>query len=229
MFPLDSGMGCLLSIFIEGVSMYPLEWKAEWKRCLIVGGGPVALRKLKRLLAEGAEVTVISPRVKEEILSLAKEYPLTIKRKPYEEGDSEGFALVISAAGDKTIAEALQREALEKRFLYNAADFPEYGNVTLPARFQIENVEITISTGGSMPGLSTYLRKRWEGQLTETSEEIAFIKNVYREIMAENPDLRKVFWDSVRSPEISVLIDHKEWEKAREAIINAAHSMGNQS
>ena len=73
---------------------YPVMLTVDGRRCLVVGGGKIAARKVDGLVAAGADVTVIAPTVDPSITAL----PVTIEQRPYRPGDvSAGFRLVITA------------------------------------------------------------------------------------------------------------------------------------
>ncbi len=75
------------------MTMYPVILQVAGRRCLVVGGGRVALRKVAGLVGAGAVVTVIAPSVDPQI----DELDVAIERRPYRTGDVEGFRLVITA------------------------------------------------------------------------------------------------------------------------------------
>lgn len=115
--------------------MYPLNWKADGRPCLVVeramwrpqGAG---------LLAASACVTVTAPEASAEIQQLAEAGRIRYRKQCFAPGEERGFALVISTAGDEAAARYLSEAADAEGFLYNAADFPALGNCTLPAHFE---------------------------------------------------------------------------------------------
>jgi precorrin-2 dehydrogenase/sirohydrochlorin ferrochelatase len=212
--------------------MYPLEWKAAGKPCLVVGGGPVAVRKVNRLLQEGAHVTVISPEVEESLQKLAEQGMIRWLRRAYRQNDWQGFALVISAAGVEEIASWLEEAAEREHFLYNAADFPERGNCYLPARFDVSGLSVSLSTGGRAPGLARELSRRWKQSLEQSDDKLIldFLFLLSGEVLkGTDPSRRRPFWEAAFSPEVLSFLHKKEWHKAREAIIDAVNRLGNQS
>lgn len=116
--------------------MYPVNIKMDGRACLVIGGGHVAQRKVCTLLEEKAAVTVIAPEVCSDLEALFREGRISWRRESYEAPMCGGFCMVVTAAGDKEVALSVQKEAEQKGFLYNAADFPALGNCHIPARIK---------------------------------------------------------------------------------------------
>ena len=81
------------------------------KKCLVAGGGQVALRKVKSLLDYGADIEIVSSRVCTGLSALAKKGQISIKRKNYRKGDMKGAAIVIAATGNSALNREIAREA----------------------------------------------------------------------------------------------------------------------
>jgi precorrin-2 dehydrogenase/sirohydrochlorin ferrochelatase len=137
----------------------------ETRRCVVVGGGEVAARKLAGLLAAGARVTVISPEVSSEVGRLTAEGRITLLQRPYESGDLAGAFLVIAATDDSPTNAAVWQEAGRLGCLINAVDDPAHSNFILPAVVRRGEVNLAISTGGASPALARRLREQLETQV----------------------------------------------------------------
>ena len=77
--------------------MYPINLDLTGQACLVLGGGSVAERKVRRLLDEGAVVTVIAPALTPALQILAEEHQLSWQRRTYQPGDETTFFLIICA------------------------------------------------------------------------------------------------------------------------------------
>ena len=81
--------------------MYPVTLNVRGRRCLVVGGGAVALRKVLGLLEEGAKVTVITPEAVPDIEAQARDGRVSMESREYRAGDVAGVALAIVAVDDE--------------------------------------------------------------------------------------------------------------------------------
>lgn len=133
---------------------YPVNLLLEGRPVLVVGGGTVALEKVRGLLAAGAVVHVISPQVVPELAAL----PVTVERRRYERGDVEGFRLAVACTDDRAANQAVHDDAETRGIWINAADDPERCTYTLPARLQRGRILVTVSTSGRSPAFTSWLR-----------------------------------------------------------------------
>src|SRR5438309_528450 len=112
---------------------YPVLLDLAGRRCVMIGGGPVAERRVDGLVAAGAHVTVISPRLTRPLAALAAEDRIHHEPRGYREGDlaAADLAFVATDAGD--VNAAVAREARERGLWINAADDPARCTFILPA------------------------------------------------------------------------------------------------
>ncbi|MEW6679701.1 MAG: bifunctional precorrin-2 dehydrogenase/sirohydrochlorin ferrochelatase [bacterium] len=136
---------------------YPIFLDIEGKRCVVVGGGKVAKRKIERLLEARADVVVISPDLDESL----KERVLWIKRE-YKNGDLEGAFIAIAATNDKQINQMVYNEAEKMGILINVVDKPKLCRFIVPSLIQRDDVTIAISTEGKDPSLAKEIRIKIE-------------------------------------------------------------------
>lgn len=136
----------------------PLNIDMRNRKVLVVGGGSVAERKIKSLLAAEAEVLVVAPQVSRQIHQLAESRTIRVELRTYQSRDLDGVFLVIIATNAPHINEEIADEARKYGMLINAADSPESGNCTFPALLRRGNLEIGVSTNGSCPGFAAAVR-----------------------------------------------------------------------
>jgi precorrin-2 dehydrogenase / sirohydrochlorin ferrochelatase len=133
----------------------------EGRSVLVVGGGTVALEKVHGLLAVGATVTVVAPRIEPELRELDVEW---LPRR-YQRDDLAGRFLVIAATSDTGVNTAVHQDA-ERRYLFcNVVDVPELCSLILPAVHRQGPIAVAVSTGGASPALAQRIR-------TQIGEEI---------------------------------------------------------
>ena len=83
--------------------MYPINLDIKGRFCAVVGGGPIALRKVRSLLQAGARVLLIAPVLTVDLAKLAATGQIVWQAKKYESGDLKGFFIVICATNDPAV------------------------------------------------------------------------------------------------------------------------------
>lgn len=211
---------------------YPIQLEIENMPCLVVGGGSVALRKVKSLVRAGARVTVISPALTGGLAELAETGSIRHIARGYEACDVDGYDLVICATDDVGINRQVAREARAFGVLVNVIDAPEEGNFTVPSSVDSGPLLLTISTGGISPAFSRMLRQ----ELAETYGAVhgAFLTKlgVWRDEVKDilpTPQERGSFWRSVLTRDVMKLLREGNLEKAEESIQDAISSIRTQS
>ena len=147
------------------MSYYPVCLDLQGQPCVVVGGGKVAERKVKGLLACNAQVKVISPDLTEFLLQLHAEGQLEWLNRPYRKGDLSQIFLVIAATDDEQAQQMIQEEATQLNKLLNVADVPQRCNFILPATVRRGDLTIAVATGGKSPALAKKLRKELEKRI----------------------------------------------------------------
>jgi precorrin-2 dehydrogenase / sirohydrochlorin ferrochelatase len=144
--------------------LYPVNLRVAGRRCLVVGGGPVALTKVRGLLEADAVVTVIAPEVVPELVELLERTGGTVERRAYASGDLAGHRLVITATDDPAVNRAVYLEGEATGVWVNSADDPANCAFTLPARLRQGPLLVTFATGGTSPALATWLRRTYAAE-----------------------------------------------------------------
>jgi precorrin-2 dehydrogenase/sirohydrochlorin ferrochelatase len=152
----DSGLGT------EFMSDYSILLKLKGRLCLIIGGGPVAIRKARGLQEAGARVRLIASDLTVPVEVLAG---VEVIIRPYCSGDLEGACLAFAATDDRSVNAAVVREARQRGVLVNVADAPDEGDFTLPALLRRGDLTVSVSTAGGSPALASVLRDRLAEQM----------------------------------------------------------------
>jgi len=126
----------------------------EGRRCLVVGGGSVALEKAKGLLECGAIVTLVAPQIEPELQLL----PIRWRQKRYDASDLDGQLLVVAATSTSSVNRRVFADAEARSLLCNVVDVPELCSFILPAVFRRDPIAVAVSTGGASPALAQRLR-----------------------------------------------------------------------
>lgn len=157
--------------------LYAVSLLLEGEKCLLVGGGRIAARKLAGLVECGAIVTVIAPETVAEVDTLASR----IERRRYRHGDVAGFRLVIAATGDPQVDSDVFADAEANGVLANAADLPAACRFFVPAVLRRGPVSVAVSTGGSSPYLASWLKRRLADELGPELADVAWLLAEVRE------------------------------------------------
>ena len=139
--------------------MYPISLNLEGRRCLVVGGGGVALRKIDGLLEEGADVTVVALEPCPAIEKLAADGRIELHRRAYRSGEIAGFFLVMVATDDNDTNRLVFSESEAAGIMTNVADVPDLCHFHLPARVRRGTLQIGIASAGEAPFAVRRLRK----------------------------------------------------------------------
>jgi precorrin-2 dehydrogenase/sirohydrochlorin ferrochelatase len=181
---------------------YPAYLDIQNRKCLVVGGGRVATRKVLVLLDCGAVVTVISPRVTDQLQELITENRVHYIRRPYTDEDLADVFMVIGATDDQALNRRIHWDAEQKGRLCNIADQPGLCNFILPSIINRGDLTIAVSTGGKSPAFAKYLRHRLQDQFGPEYAEFLTLMGVIRDrLLAEDhaPEAHKNLFEQLIS------------------------------
>ncbi len=171
------------------MTLFPAFLKLENRQVIIIGGGSLAESKLPALLAAGARVRLISPRLNETLAAQVRANNLEWWPKLYERGDLAGAFLVIAATSISTVNAAVFQEADSRNILCNAVDDPASCHFYYASIVQRGDLQIAISTNGKSPALAQRLRKELEDQFGPEYALWLDLLGAAREVLrAQNPD-----------------------------------------
>jgi uroporphyrin-III C-methyltransferase/precorrin-2 dehydrogenase/sirohydrochlorin ferrochelatase len=150
-------------------NLLPLFLDLAGRSVLLVGGGPVALAKLRQLVAAGARVRVVSPVVLDEVERLgrsgaASATDVQIVRRGFQPSDLDDVWLVVAAATPAVNREVAQA-ASERRVFVNAVDDPSNASAYLSGVVRRDEVTIAVSTSGDAPALTSLVREALDAVL----------------------------------------------------------------
>ncbi len=211
---------------------YPINLRVAGKKCAVVGGGAVACRKIKSLLAAGAEVTVFSPELTAELAEMVKKKQFNYIARPYQKGDLKGFFLVICATDNTTVNQAVSAEAERLGILANVVDVPELGNFSVPAQVKRGDLLLTVSTGGKSPAMAKKLRQELAKQYGEEyGEYLDMLDKIRRELKQRlaTSKQRELFWRETIDENVLALLRQGRIEEAEAVICHAVSSIGIES
>jgi siroheme synthase-like protein len=198
---------------------FPAFIDLRGRLCLVVGGGEVAARKARSLLAAGACVRVVAPEVCREMSALIRRGAVAHDRREYAEGDLEGSMLVFAATDDAEVNAAVYQEAAERGLLVNAVDDPARCTFIVPSQVVRGGICIAISTQGQSPALARHLREKIEHSIPPAYGELARLLGRLRDEVKEtigSGEKRASRWQTVVESDVLSLLERGQIEQAEE-------------
>ena len=162
-------------------NLFSVEVNLEGKNVLVVGGGRIALRKVKTLLPTGARITVVAPQFDPEFSLVSRPFgrlragfsSLVLISRPYEPLDLRGIFMVFICTDQPAVNAQVSNDARARRILVNnACDYLD-GDFIVPARMDFgENIAVTVSTQGRAPSLAKKLKQKIQTEWAEGLEQV---------------------------------------------------------
>ena len=146
---------------------------------LIVGGGPVAVRKASAFAAAGASVRIVSRDPSPAMRELASVHALALHDRSYEAGDVGDAVLVIAATDDRSVNAAIAADARASSRLVNVADAPDDGSFATMATHRAGTLVVGVSAGG-VPGAAARIRDavadRFDGRYADALRQLSALR-----------------------------------------------------
>ena len=167
---------------MERNNLYPVFLKTSNLHVLIVGGGNVAEEKLTFLTKSSpdAKVTMVSPMYREDTISLAKKFNVTMVNDTYKEAYLKGKHIVIATTDVPEVNVEVYNHCRALDKLVNVADNPPYCDFYMGGIVTKGNVKIAISTNGKSPTTAKRLRQFFEDVIPEDITKMVQNLNDYR-------------------------------------------------
>ncbi|WP_022949054.1 siroheme synthase CysG [Methylohalobius crimeensis] len=205
----------------------PIFLNPHKKPCLIIGGGPVALRKAELLSHTDAIVTALAPAFHPNFEPLVRSGKVVLRRKAFDSSDLKGFALVIAATDDTTLNATIAHSARKSGLWVNVVDQPELCDFIMPAIVDRSPLIIAVSSGGRAPVLARMIRARLESLIPANFGRLAELAGRFRtrvKPVVPNPKERRRFWERVLQGSVGELMLAGQTTAAAEAMEAALKS-----
>jgi siroheme synthase-like protein len=148
-----------------GLGGYPVNLLVTGRRCVVVGAGRIAARKIEALLDAGAEVHVVAPAVGDAVRAWADAGRVTVAEREFEPADLDRAWLATAATPDPSVNEAVFAAGEARRIWVNAADDPANCSFTLMSVVRRGDLVVTVGTGGRSPALAAHLKRRLDDEI----------------------------------------------------------------
>lgn len=183
------------------MDIFPISLKLQQQRCLIVGGGHIALRKATLLAKAGAIIDIVAPEIEEQLLQLVT----TTNGQHFVEVFSKKFLstpyrLVIAATNDPQVNKTVFEQCEVRHLLVNSVDDIPHCRFMVPAIIDRSPLVISVASNGTSPVLSRQIRTQLETSIPHGMGKLAEFSGKWRNQVKEkisNPDERRIFWENL--------------------------------
>ncbi len=189
---------------------FPLFANLSGRRCLVVGGGDVALRKIRLLKEAGARVTVVAPELNPQVQAMSAAALVDYVPGVYSPMFLPGNVLVIAATNSPDVNAQVFKDAEQRAMLSNSVDDPDHSSFITPAIVDRSPLVIAISSGGSAPVLARMVREKLERELSDGYASLARLAARWR--------------DRVKLRLVSLTARRRFWETFFSRHVEAAHT-----
>lgn len=178
---------------------YPANFLVAGRRCVVVGAGRIAARKIQGLLDAEADVLVVAPEAVDAIRDAAVEGRLQWEAREFVPADLDDAWLAITATADAAVNQAVFDAGEERRVWTNSADDPANCSFTLMSIVRRGDLVVTVGTNGRSPALATYLKNHVATEMGPEYETLLEILAEAREAIrssgrsSEDADWRRAF------------------------------------
>jgi uroporphyrin-III C-methyltransferase/precorrin-2 dehydrogenase/sirohydrochlorin ferrochelatase len=206
----------------------PLFLQLRSQPVVVVGGGRIAIRKVDLLRRSGAQITVVSPELREELHKLASRDELRYIEGKFAEAHVDGATLVIAATNDHDVNAAVSAAAQARRIPVNVVDNPALSTFIFPAIVDRSPIIVGVSSGGESPVLARRVREQIEALLPAKLGALARFMGVRRKAVQEalGPLARRPFWERIVGGVVGTRVlagDEKAAETAFESELRTSH------
>ncbi|MEO5830464.1 MAG: siroheme synthase CysG [Rhodanobacter sp.] len=202
------------------MKLYPLFADVSRRAVLVVGGGPVAERKVAGLLDAGAQVTVNAPVLTPLLQRWVADGRLAHRSESFQESWLDRVWLVVAATSDIELNRLIATFAELRRIFVNVVDDATLSSFHVPAVIDRSPLVIAISSGGEAPMLARLLRERLETLLDHSLGGLAALAGRLRtRIRARYPGMaaRRQFYETLFAGRVATLLRKGQPEAARQA------------
>lgn len=203
------------------MNLYPVYIDLTNKKCLVIGGGKVAERKIDHLLDYGCSIRVVSPQVERNIELWADQELIELYRREFQAHDIADNFMVFVATDNYQINEKVSKICRDRGIMVNAVDDPPNCDFYVPSILKRNSLVLAISTGGKSPAFARRLRGELEEIITPEYGEFVDILGEQRDVIKEHIkdiEIRKKIFEELVYSDILDLLKAGEKEKAKEKV-----------
>lgn len=199
----------------------PIFLKLTGRRCLVVGGGDVAARKVHLLREVEADIYVVSPTLNRTLSQLAEQNVLHYRRGTFEPTDLDDCHLAIAATDDAEVNRRVSELAQARCLPVNVVNDTRLCSFITPSIIDRSPVLIAVTSGGASPVLARLIRARLETLIPASYGRLSALAAEFREQVKrafQHSPRRRVFWEKVFQGPIAEMVFAGQERAARQAL-----------
>lgn len=200
---------------------YPISIDLTGRRCVVIGGGSVAERKVETLLEFGARVVVTSPQFTQRLLDMEREGSVELIRGTYEPGVLKDAFLVIAATDDREANNAVSADAQRAGILVNVVDDPELCTFFVPASVRRGDLIVSVSSSARSPFLARRVKEQLESvigpEYGELAELMGWVRDEVKTMYGDQAERTRAYRRVLDSDVLELLRQGKREEAAARA------------
>ncbi len=201
------------------MNYYPINLNLANKKCIIIGGGRVAERKVFNLLEYGADIKLVSNEITEKIAKIQEK--ITLIKDNYNKRYLEKSALVFICTNNKDINIEIYKDAKSMGCLVNIATSPELCDFTIPSVVKRGDLQIAISTNGKSPAIAKIVKEKIDSFIEKEYQELVQLMGKIREkqlTINKSSDINKKLFYQFLDNNILEYLKNKNFAKINEKV-----------
>lgn len=206
------------------MQLFPLFANVKDKAVLVVGGGDIAERKVRLVMAAGARVTVLAPHCVDTLHTLAQQGKIELVNDHYHARYINDKWLIIAATDKRPVNQVIATDALAQRILVNVVDDPELSSFQVPAIVDRSPLIIAISSSGAAPMIARRVREQLETLFDHSLGKLTQLAERYRQqirTQQQNMGSRRRFYDWLVDGPVGQSLRQQHPAKAEELLLQA--------
>jgi len=202
----------------------PIFYDLKGQRCLIVGGGDIALRKADLLVRAGAILRVVSLDLCDALDELIQKNNGEYHQAAYSSEYLSDVTLVIAATDNSAVNIQVSEDGKQRGLPINVVDNPGLSSFIIPAVIDRSPVVIAVSSGGQSPVLARLLRGKIESIIPASYGRLGSLVGRFREQVKarfSTINQRRGFWEAILQGPVAEMVFAGKEDKAEELLTEA--------